>query len=165
MWSQNLIIYKKYESVFSDSIAIRALNIKPLRTNKYKVVIRRIFNMNGQKNEMHKKLVDAFDDVDFQKQLNQYRYEIEIELKKFIDWLVVKLKPTQKIFHSPESRIKSKVSFEEKIKAITKLSIIKPNLTIDFCQLLQKPNKNPITKSPPSESETIEMIPILFLLI
>lgn len=71
--------------------------------------------MNEQKNEMHKKLVDAFDDVDFQKQLNLYRYEIEIELKKFIDWLVVKLKPTQKIFHSPESRIKSKVSFEEKI--------------------------------------------------
>ena len=71
--------------------------------------------MNEQKDEMHEKLVDAFDDVDFQKQLNQYRYDIEIELKKFIDWLVVKLKPTQKIFHSPESRIKSKVSFEEKI--------------------------------------------------
>ena len=71
--------------------------------------------MNEQKDEMHEKLVDAFDDVDFQKQLNQYRYDIEIELKKFIDWLVLRLKPTQKIFHSPESRIKSKVSFEEKI--------------------------------------------------
>lgn len=67
------------------------------------------------KNENYQKMVKAFQDVSFQKKISQYRYEIEVQLKSFIEWLDAALKPSQKIFHSPESRIKSKMSFEEKI--------------------------------------------------
>ena len=61
------------------------------------------------------KLLSAFEDKTFQEHINQYRYEIEIELKAFLDWLISELTPNQPIFRSPESRIKSKQSFEEKI--------------------------------------------------
>lgn len=65
--------------------------------------------------DKHKKLVEAFENPDFQKKVNQYRYDIELELNKFIRWLKGELDSNQKIFYSPESRIKSTVSFEEKI--------------------------------------------------
>lgn len=71
--------------------------------------------MNELSNENYQKLVKAFQDKKFQKRINQYRYDIELELKLFIEWLALVLEPSQKIFHSPESRIKSKISFEEKI--------------------------------------------------
>ncbi len=61
------------------------------------------------------KLIDAFSDDGFQEKINQYRFDIESQLKKFIEWLSEELNPNQKIFHSPESRIKAKASFEEKI--------------------------------------------------
>lgn len=63
----------------------------------------------------HEKIIEAFSDLEFQERVNQYRYQIEKELRLFIEWLVDKLEPSQKIFRSPESRIKSDVSFEEKI--------------------------------------------------
>lgn len=65
--------------------------------------------------DKHIKLVEAFENPDFQKKVNQYRYDIELELNKFIRWLRYELDSNQKIFYSPESRIKSTVSFEEKV--------------------------------------------------
>lgn len=64
----------------------------------------------------NQKLIDAFSDPKFQEDINRYRFDIEKQLVKFIDWLLGKLKPSQKIFRSPESRIKSIAGFTEKIK-------------------------------------------------
>lgn len=63
----------------------------------------------------YQKLLNAFSDPDFQKEINQYRHDIELELVEFIEWLLTILKSSQKIFRSPESRIKSKAGFAEKI--------------------------------------------------
>lgn len=71
--------------------------------------------MEDIQKSIYQKLIDAFADEEFQKEINQYRYNIEAELRKYIEWLVPGLQPSQKIFQSPESRIKSKVSFQEKI--------------------------------------------------
>lgn len=71
--------------------------------------------MEDRKKQDCQKLIDAFSDTGFQEKINQYRYEIEQELVKFIEWLLTALEPRQKIFHSPESRIKSKAGFAEKI--------------------------------------------------
>lgn len=71
--------------------------------------------MSGQNDENYRRLMEAFEDKDFQKKINQFRYDIELELKKFTEWLMSVLTPDQKVFYSPESRIKSKISFEEKI--------------------------------------------------
>lgn len=71
--------------------------------------------MNGQSSENYQRLIEAFGKKSFQNRINQYRYDIEQQLKSFIEWLISELTPSQKIFHSPESRIKSKISFEEKI--------------------------------------------------
>lgn len=71
--------------------------------------------MNDQKSETYQKLITAFSDSDFQSEINQYRYAIEQELGKFIEWLLTELDPWQMIFRSPESRIKSKAGFAEKI--------------------------------------------------
>lgn len=65
--------------------------------------------------DARQKLIDAFASDAFQREIYQYRSDIELELMKFLEWLQQELKPSQKIFHSPESRIKSKTSFDEKI--------------------------------------------------
>lgn len=71
--------------------------------------------MNEQNDGRWHRLFEAFEDVEFQKRINEYRYDIELQLSKFIAWLLEKrLKANQKIFRSPESRIKSRISFEEK---------------------------------------------------
>ena len=64
--------------------------------------------MNDQKSETYQKLITAFSDSDFQSEINQYRYAIEQELGKFIEWLLTELDPQKMIFRSPESRIKSR---------------------------------------------------------
>lgn len=71
--------------------------------------------MDDRKKDNRQRLIDAFASDDFQKKIHQYRSSIELELMKFLEWLQGELKPSQKIFHSPESRIKSKTSFDEKI--------------------------------------------------
>ena len=71
--------------------------------------------MNNQKSETYQNLLKAFSDPNFQSEINQYRYAIEQELGKFIEWLLTELDPRQMIFRSPESRIKSRPGFAEKI--------------------------------------------------
>lgn len=71
--------------------------------------------MANMTNENHQKLIHAFSDEAFQEQINLYRYDIEKELGKFIEWLLTQLDSSQLIFRSPESRIKSKAGFSEKI--------------------------------------------------
>lgn len=71
--------------------------------------------MEERKKDDRQRLIAAFADEDFQMEIHQYRAGIELELMKFMEWLQGELKPSQKIFHSPESRIKSKTSFDEKI--------------------------------------------------
>jgi ppGpp synthetase/RelA/SpoT-type nucleotidyltranferase len=71
--------------------------------------------MTNTANEKHQQLVNAFSNEAFQKEINQYRYDIEQELGKFIEWLLTQLESSQLIFRSPESRIKSKAGFSEKI--------------------------------------------------
>lgn len=71
--------------------------------------------MSERNDDNYRILIEAFEDEDFQKIINQYRHDIELQLNTFIEWLITTLTPNQKIFHSPESRIKSKISFEEKI--------------------------------------------------
>lgn len=71
--------------------------------------------MNERNDDKYRKLIEAFEDEDFQKRINQYRHDIELQLNGFIEWLIKTLTSNQKIFHSPESRIKSRISFEEKI--------------------------------------------------
>lgn len=71
--------------------------------------------MEDRKRDDRQRLIDAFASEDFQKEIHQYRSSIEFELMKFLEWLQRELKPSRKIFHSPESRIKSKTSFNEKI--------------------------------------------------
>lgn len=71
--------------------------------------------MNEQIESNYQKLMDAFEEKAFQTSINQYRLDIELQLTGFIEWLSTKLTSDQKIFHSPESRIKSKLSFAEKL--------------------------------------------------
>lgn len=71
--------------------------------------------MKDRKEDDRQRLIDAFASETFQKEIHQYRSSIELELMKFLEWLQRELKPSQKFFHSPESRIKSKTSFDEKI--------------------------------------------------
>ena len=71
--------------------------------------------MNEQIESYYQKLMDAFEEKAFQTSINQYRLDIELQLNGFIEWLSTKLTSDQKIFHSPESRIKSKLSFAEKL--------------------------------------------------
>lgn len=71
--------------------------------------------MRNNDYDNHEKLISAFSDSDFQSEINQYRYAIEQELRKFIEWLLTELDSQQMIFRSPESRIKSKAGFAEKI--------------------------------------------------
>lgn len=71
--------------------------------------------MEDRKNNTYQRLIDAFVDENFQKEINEYRYAIELELVKYMEWLAKVLEPSQKIYRSPESRIKSKASFQEKI--------------------------------------------------
>lgn len=71
--------------------------------------------MEEKNKENRQRLMDAFASEDFQKEIYQYRSDIELELTKFLEWMQGELEPSQKIFHSPESRIKSKTGFNEKI--------------------------------------------------
>ena len=71
--------------------------------------------MTNTANEKHQQLVNAFSNEAFQKEINQYRHDIEQELGKFIEWLLTQLESSQLIFRSPESRIKSKAGFSDKI--------------------------------------------------
>lgn len=71
--------------------------------------------MNETIESNYQKLMDAFEDEAFQTDISQYRFDIERQLNVFIAWLSSTLTSNQKIFHSPESRIKSKFSFAEKI--------------------------------------------------
>lgn len=71
--------------------------------------------MNEQIESNYQKLMDAFEDRTFQTSISKYRLDIELQLNGFIEWLSSRLTPDQKIFHSPESRIKSKFSFAEKL--------------------------------------------------
>lgn len=71
--------------------------------------------MEVKENEKYQKLINAFGDSKFQQEINEYRYSIEQELGNFLEWLLHDLKPQQMIFRSPESRIKSKSGFSEKI--------------------------------------------------
>ena len=81
----------------------------------YNSQLQRKINMNERNDDNYRKLIEAFEDEDFQKRINQYRHDIELQLNGFIEWLIEALTSNQKIFHSPESRIKSKISFQEKI--------------------------------------------------
>jgi len=76
---------------------------------------RSIIRMEERNKDDRKRLIEAFASEDFQREIYGYRSNIELELMKFLEWLQGELKPSQKIFHSPESRIKSKASFDEKI--------------------------------------------------
>lgn len=60
-------------------------------------------------------LSEAFSDDDFQNNLQKKRLEIEVELKKFVKWLLGQLNVEQKIFENLESRVKTLESFQEKI--------------------------------------------------
>lgn len=66
--------------------------------------------------DQQQKLLNAFASEDFQKEVLSYRSDIELELMKFVEWLQTELRPSQKIFYSPESRVKSKTSFSEKVR-------------------------------------------------
>lgn len=72
--------------------------------------------MGNRKKDIYQRLMDAFEDESFQKKINGYRYDIELELGKYMEWLAKVLDPSQKIYRSPESRIKSRASFQEKIR-------------------------------------------------
>lgn len=61
-------------------------------------------------------LLDAFKDLVVDTELNWAKGEIEGQIKSFIKYLIEeKLRPEQRIFENPESRIKSYNSFSEKI--------------------------------------------------
>ena len=65
--------------------------------------------------ELKKKIIAAFDDKEFQNQVAIDRNEIEKELNGFMTWMAEQLRPEQKVFRSLESRLKSTVSFRDKI--------------------------------------------------
>jgi len=61
-------------------------------------------------------LTNAYKDDEFQKSLNNIRFEIEKEINKFIVTMKEDLNPTLRVFDNVESRIKSFDSFLEKIR-------------------------------------------------
>lgn len=77
---------------------------------------KRIITMDeNDKNRKADLLITTFSEKPFLNKVNQYRDDIEFELKAFLEWLVNELNANQPFFRSPESRIKSKSSFEEKL--------------------------------------------------
>lgn len=65
--------------------------------------------------EKEKYLLETFEDLIIDKELNWAKTQIEEQIKAFIKYLQKNLSPNQRIFENPESRIKSYDSFSEKI--------------------------------------------------
>lgn len=53
----------------------------------YNSQLQRKINMNERNDDNYRKLIEAFEDEDFQKRINQYRHDIELQLNGFIEWL------------------------------------------------------------------------------
>lgn len=49
--------------------------------------------MEEKNKENRQRLMDAFASEDFQKEIYQYRSDIELELTKFLEWMQEELKP------------------------------------------------------------------------
>lgn len=56
-------------------------------------VQRSITSMEEKNKENRQRLMDAFASEDFQKEIYQYRSDIELELTKFLEWMQEELKP------------------------------------------------------------------------
>lgn len=81
---------------------------------KYKI-INYIIRLMDENEEKVKFLMDAFNDVGFQKTLENYKKEIENLVKEFTKYAKEDLKDTQKLLDIPEIRIKDEDSFKDKI--------------------------------------------------
>lgn len=65
--------------------------------------------------DANEKLLEAFEDQEYQENLKDIRLKIEDEINIFLNYLQKELKAEQKIFGNIESRIKSLNSFTEKL--------------------------------------------------